>query len=172
MIPAESGNRERQIVHLRDRHFVAKDVWDVDLRAQDEAVTQAELDETYDEFLKELPQIQEQQRQVIAYLKPAAVHLEGLTDEDQKVFELFLGVVQRRKIREGDTWLRIVELPGRTVDGIGRAELGSVFSRQELLELAIHRVEFDAKAEAARMAAMVKPTIYRGLLTRIRSWWC
>ena len=157
VVPAKSGDRVRQVAHLSDYHFVTKDAWESDLRDQDESITQAELDESYDEFLRELPQ-PVAAAQGPRLPQPPAVHLEGLTDEDQKVFELIIRVVRRQKIRDGDTWLRIGAAGQLYVDGKLKQLLPAEDTEKYRAANPVdgEQVEFDAKAEAARLAAMVK----------------
>lgn len=86
------GAREpkHRVIHVVDMHAVAPDELAADLRDQDPAITDADVEAEYRAIVAVAARVQTSQRQLIRWLARyhgvRRVHLEGLTDADMPAF--------------------------------------------------------------------------------------
>lgn len=85
-----------RIIHVRDWHFINRDLFAIDRR--DEALTEEELDERYDKFLKQVDSVQLEQmtlmRTLIQQHGVKRLFCEGLTSKDMPNYRERIGVLK------------------------------------------------------------------------------
>jgi hypothetical protein len=135
-----------RIVHIADWHFVDGDDYAADLRClSDEPLSDEEIDRRHAELLDEVELVQEQQIAVLRWLIEhhglKRVHIEGLSEKDQFIFDAKISVLrtvgqQLADLRaEGDTLVSGDEPDAGTkkiIDGI--EQVGAQY-RRDLLQL-------------------------------------
>jgi hypothetical protein len=96
----EPKRASQTVVHLRDWHFLTRDVFDADVQSvNDEPISTDELDELYEDFLREVEQVQAEQmallRCLIRHHGLRQVCSEGLTKRDVLIFKAKIGVMKK-----------------------------------------------------------------------------
>ena len=128
-----------RIVHLRDWHFLPKDLFAADIRDQgDRPVRQAEVDRLYSAFLSEVEAVQAEQRALLRCLVEhhglSTVFQEGLTQGDMPVYRAKLRVL--RKLEGEMSGLRGDQAEiVRTLSEMKGAGQGSTADYRELAEI-------------------------------------
>lgn len=86
-VPSLTGPRTARIIHLKDWHFVSKEMFATDLRDQSDAISNEEIDSQYEAFLQHVEAVQIEQttllRCLIQHHGLKQVFSEGLTDSYQ-----------------------------------------------------------------------------------------
>lgn len=113
------------VIHLRDWHFLVRDVFDADVQSvNDEPISSDELDELYEDFLREVEQVQAEQMVILRFLIRhhglRQVYSEGLTKRDMLIFKAKIGVMKKLE----------AELPGYGRD-LAHAKLRLLELRKE-----------------------------------------
>lgn len=90
----------KTVIHLRDWHFLTRDVFDADVRAaHDDPVTDAELNELYESFLVEVERVQAEQiailRCLVCHHELRRAYSEGLTKRDMLIFNSKVSVMRK-----------------------------------------------------------------------------
>ena len=89
-----------RIVHIADLHFVEREAYAADLRSlAGEPLSEAEIDRRYSQLLDEVEFVQEQQLTVLRCLIQhhglKRIHVEGLTRQDQAVFNAKVSALRK-----------------------------------------------------------------------------
>jgi hypothetical protein len=90
-----------RILHIKDWHFVARDVFAADLRDQSKGPISAEqIDAAYDQLLIEVEKVQAEQIEIVRRLTQAkiarAIFIEGLSQQEKPFFDLIVRSLRRQ----------------------------------------------------------------------------
>jgi len=92
----KSENPTHTIIHIKNWNFIPFNLFKVDFRANDpEPITDEELKIHFEKFLKDIEEIQTEQKALLRHLKIKKVFVEGLTEEDLPFIKIKLDVMCR-----------------------------------------------------------------------------
>ena len=131
-VPIQVKRPKHRIVHLKDWHYLPKDLFAADIRdVRGEAVSDAEIDELYEELLLEVELVQLEQitllRCLIKHHGLKGVFCEGLTAENRPIYETKVIAIQTRQ-----ALARTFQKLSESLPPDGESDLASTELRQQI----------------------------------------
>jgi hypothetical protein len=143
-----------RIIHLRDLHFVPRDVFSQDLRDQHKDISDEEIDKAYRELLDEIESVQKNQFEFMKRLGLKQIHLEGLFPRDSLIYKRMVELA-----KDNNELKRRVGAAGRLMLYDSKVKVTGV-EDPELYSLANPvkgtQIVFDEKANEKREDAIVR----------------